>query len=77
MRAVQRWVCLVLLWSILWTAGIDLEGPLSWVLWTVPLLFLAIEHLAHVQGVVRGFEIYHSMTDEQRKQVTKLMDKDS
>ena len=77
MQLLQRVVCLILLWTILWTAGIDLEGPLSWVLWTVPLLVLALEHLAHVSGVVKGFEIYHNMTPEQRKQITDIMNKDS
>jgi cytochrome c-type biogenesis protein CcmH/NrfF len=47
---------------------------MMWVLWTVPLLVLLLEHLAYMQGVAQGFEIYSTLTAEQRRDVKRILD---
>jgi len=71
-RTLQRISSLILLWIILWLAGLDAQ--MMWVLWTVPLLVLLLEHLAYMQGVAQGFEIYSTLTAEQRRDVQRILD---
>ncbi len=76
MRGLQRIMALTLLWVILYMAGVSLDGDLSWVLWCVPALVLVLEHLAHTAGLVRGFEAYHRMTPQQRREIIQHLDAD-
>ena len=71
-RNLQRIAVLALLACSLWLAGIAAED--TWVLWCVPLLVMAAEHLAYIMGVADGFEIYHRMTPQQRAEVTRILD---
>lgn len=71
-RNLQRLAVLALLACVLWLAGIAAED--TWVLWCVPLLVMAAEHLAYIMGVAQGFEIYHRMTPQQRADVARILD---
>ena len=75
-RTLQRITVLALLGFILWLAGLTLESDTAWMLWCIPVLVLVLEHLAFVLGVAQGFEIYHRMTPQQRRDVARILDGD-
>ena len=76
MRGVQRLICLALLYVILYMAGVATQDGQGWVLWTAPLLVIVLEHLAHIQGVVEGFEIYRKLTESQRAEIERMLKDD-
>jgi hypothetical protein len=73
-RTLQRLIAIALLGFILWLAGLTLESDTAWMLWCIPVLVLVLEHLAFVFGVAQGFEIYHRMTPQQRRDVARILD---
>jgi len=75
-RTLQRIVVLVLLGFILWLAGLTLESDTAWMLWCIPVLVLVLEHLAYILGVAEGFETYHRLTPQQRRDVARILDGD-
>ena len=71
MRWIQRILALSAMTGVLFVLGLDLDKH-SWALWSVMGIAWVLEHLAYQHGVVRGIEIYMSMTPQQQQDIKKI-----
>jgi prepilin signal peptidase PulO-like enzyme (type II secretory pathway) len=73
LRYFQTGVALVLMTTILALLGADLTGPYAWAVWSILALTVVLEHLAWISGIERGIEMYLSLSPEQQRQITAII----
>lgn len=59
---------------VIWTLESSSTSPWSWALWSILALALCLEFLAFQSGVVKGMEIYRQLSEQQRRDIDRILD---
>jgi hypothetical protein len=73
LRYFQIALALGLMTTILALLGADLDSPYAWAVWSILGLTVVLEYLAWISGIERGIEIYLSLSPEQQRQITAII----
>jgi len=74
MRNLQRIAALGSMWAVLWFLYSTSDIDYSWALMCLAAITMVLEYLAYQLGIAQGIDMYRSLTEEQRKEINKIMD---
>ena len=74
MRNLQRIAALGSMWAVLWFLYSTSDIDYSWALICLAAIAMVLEFLAYQLGIAQGIDMYRSLTEEQRKEINKIMD---
>ena len=72
-RIIQKALILILMCTILYMLGVDLDSPYSWAIWSILALTITLEYLAYWAGINEGIEMYLKLTPEQREEIERVI----
>lgn len=74
MRNLQRLAALGSMWAVLWFLYSESTVDYAWALVCIAAIAMVLEFLAYQMGIAQGIEMYRNLTEEQRKEINKIMD---
>jgi hypothetical protein len=74
MRNLQRLAALGCMWAVLWFLYSETTVDYAWALGCIVVIAMVLEFLAYQMGIAQGIDMYRNLTEEQRREINKIMD---